>query len=122
MDEIESTGFITDTLVTSNGEIKASEVEALAEMNQRGLMDAIEKGKRENALHTGKTCPFQSMDGCITECKRDCALYCGDSCAMAARRGLKKTVNMPCPFLRQCVKGCALYGENGCSLTNIAFA
>lgn len=79
--------------------------------------------QQQQAMETGKCCPFHP-DAHINQnvpCKKDCALWVGDSCAIAARKALIDTKGRPCPFRRRCDPSCALYA-NGCSLTNTQFA
>lgn len=78
--------------------------------------DAELNKQREAA--TGKICPMYANAPMAHECKRDCALFVGDSCAFAARPATVDTQGKPCPFMRQCKPSCALY-NNGCTLINI---
>lgn len=78
--------------------------------------------QQQQAKETGRFCPFHP-DSWVSpvSCKKDCALWVGDSCAIAARKALTDTNGKPCPFRRRCDPSCALYA-GGCSLTNTQFA
>lgn len=76
--------------------------------------------RRRQAIETGKRCPFQydPNTGSARECRRDCALYLDDSCALTAFTAERDTIGQPCPFMRRCAPSCALY-NGGCTITNI---
>ena len=118
---------VTDKITLSDGATIDNTDEAINAYHERNKrnMQAIyqQERQRQQARETGKFCPFHP-DAHInqnTPCYKDCALYVGDSCALAARKALTDTNGKPCPFRRRCDPSCALYAD-GCSLTNTQFA
>lgn len=80
--------------------------------------------QQQRANETGRFCPFHP-DAHVNSnipCRKNCALYVGDSCALAARPGKVDTNGAPCPWRRVCTPSCALYRGAGCTLTNTATA
>jgi len=79
--------------------------------------------QRQQANETGRLCPL-SHDAWVqpVSCSKACALFVGDSCALAARPGKVDTNGRPCPLKRRCTPSCALYNGAGCTLTNAATA
>lgn len=117
----------SDKITLSDGATIDNTDEAIKSYHERNKrnMQAIyqQERQRQQAIETGKFCPFHP-DAHVNSnipCKKDCALYVGDSCAIAARKALIDTKGKPCPFRRRCDPSCALYA-NGCSLTNTQFA
>lgn len=117
----------SDKITLSDGATIDNTDEAIKAYHERNKlnMQAIYQQQRQQqrALETGKRCPFHP-DAHVNQnvpCKKDCALYVGDSCALAARKALTDTNGRPCPFRRRCDSSCALYA-GGCSLTNTQFA
>ena len=118
---------VTDKITLSDGTTIDNTDEAIKAYHERNKrnMQAIyqQERQRQQAIETGKFCPFHP-DAHVNSnipCKKDCALYVGDSCALAARKALTDTKGKPCPFRRKCDPSCALYAD-GCSLTNTQFA
>ena len=73
--------------------------------------------KRRQENNTGRFCPFYRDDQVLSECKRDCALYLGDSCSLTADKAERDTKGLSCPLMRKCVTSCAAY-KDGCTLIN----
>lgn len=85
----------------------------------------LEREKKEAAERAAKrrNCPIYDNTGLNnTDCSREaCALFIGESCALARLTPAKDTEGLQCPFDRykhKCRKDCALY-RNGCTLTGI---
>lgn len=99
-------------------------IHAYNEMRKQSAERARQQyNQQQRAKETGRFCPLHP-DAHVNSnipCKKDCALYVGDSCALAARPG-KVDTNKPCPFKRRCDPSCALYRGAGCALTNTATA
>lgn len=117
----------SDKITLSDGATIDNTPEAISAYNQMRKRSAEaarqQYNQQQRARETGKFCPFHP-DAHVNSnipCKKDCALYVGDSCALAARKALTDTKGKPCPFRRKCDASCALYA-NGCSLTNTQFA
>ena len=115
-----------DVITLSDGaqvENTPEAVHAHNEMSKRSAEAARQQyNRQQQARETGKRCPFHP-DAHVNSnipCKKDCALYLGDSCALAASPGKVDTNGKPCPFRRRCDPACALYNGAGCSLTNLA--
>lgn len=116
----------SDTMTLSDGSTWPNTSEAAA-AHDKARKEAIQKRiqdekQRYDAVYTDKMCPIHpdAYGNPSKECKRDCALYVGDSCALAARPAAVDTNGKPCPFRRRCDPSCALYKGAGCSLTNLA--
>jgi len=117
----------SDKITMADGATIDNTPEAIHEYNEMRKR-ATEKARnqynqQQRANETGKRCPFHP-DAHVNQnvpCKKDCALYVGDSCALAARKALTDTRGRSCPFRRRCDDSCALYA-GGCSLTNTQFA
>jgi len=118
---------VTDKITMSDGAEVDNTPEAISAYNQmrkRSAEAARQQWRqRQQARETGRTCPMHpdAQVNSNIPCKKDCALYVGDGCALAARKALTDTNGKPCPFRRRCDPSCALYA-NGCSLTNTQFA
>lgn len=116
----------SDKIIMSDGGVVDNSPEAIHDYNEMRKRSAEAARKQytqqQRAIETGKCCPFHP-DALVcpnTPCKRDCALFVGNSCAFAARPGKVDTSGKPCPFKRRCTPSCALYNGAGCSLTNFA--
>lgn len=116
----------SDKITMADGATIDNTDEAIGAYNQMRKR-AAEKARnqynqQQRANETGRFCPFHP-DSWVqpVACKKDCALWVGDSCAIAARKALTDTNGKPCPFRRRCDPSCALYA-GGCSLTNTQFA
>ena len=116
---------INDEITLLDGAtVNREELHEYNEMRKRSAEAARQQyNQQQRARETGRTCPFHP-DAHVNQnapCKKDCALFVGDSCALAARKALNDTNGKPCPFRRRCDPSCALYAD-GCSLTNTQFA
>ena len=118
---------VSDKITMSDGAEVDNTPEAIHRYNQMRKHSAErarqQYNQQQQAMDTGKFCPFHP-DAHVNRnvpCKRDCSLFVGDSCALAARKALTDTNGKPCPFRRRCDPSCALYAD-GCSLTNTQFA
>lgn len=99
-------------------------ISAYNQMRKRTAEAARQQyNQQQQARATGKFCPLHP-DAWVqpVSCSKACALYVGDSCALAARPGKVDTNGRPCPFRRKCDDSCALYRGAGCTLTNTATA
>ena len=119
--------LVSDTMTLSDGSTWPNTSEA-AEAHDKARKEGIQKRIQDqkqhyDAAHTGKMCPIHpdTYGNPNQECKRNCALYVGDSCALAARPAAVDTNGKYCPWLRRCSPSCALY-NHGCTLTNAAAA
>lgn len=116
----------SDKITMADGATIDNTDEAIQKYNEmRKRAAAAERqqyNQQQRANETGRFCPFHP-DSWVqpVSCKKDCALWVGDSCAIAARKALTDTNGKPCPFRRRCDPSCALYA-GGCSLTNTQFA
>ena len=108
-----------DTVQLSNGLTLPNDPAIIAEYNERTRkaerQRLQQKKQREEELRTGQYCPFNDPMNGLHACKKDCALYGADGCAMKRRDAEQDTKGRPCPFLRSCSPDCALY-DNGCTL------
>ena len=116
---------VTDKITMSDGaevDNTPEAIHAYNEMRKRSAERSRQQyNQQQKARETDRRCPLNHdayVNGNIT-CKKDCALFVGDSCALAARPGKVDTAGKPCPFRRRCDPSCALYND-GCSLTNLA--
>ena len=89
-------------------------------MNEQARQQEREAEAQKRAAETGKICPLHGNSPMAHDCKRTCALFCGDSCALAARPASIDTKGKPCPLRGVCGDSCALY-RSGCTLTNMIF-
>ena len=117
---------VTDKITLSDGatiDNTDESIKAYHERNKRNMQAIYQQERqRQQARETGKRCPFHH-DAYVNQnipCQKDCALFCGDSCALAAYPGKVNTAGKSCPFRRKCDDSCALYKGAGCSLTNFA--
>lgn len=103
------------TIVIDGIEIYQDEVEEHNRRRQETRKKMLaEENKRTEEQRTGKQCPVNALQ-MAHECKTDCALYRADGCAWKRRKAEKGTLGMKCPYLRKCIKECALY-DNGCTI------
>ena len=115
---------VSDTIRMSDGTEVENTPEAIQEYHE-SRKRAIEENRQQQERQqqeqkTGKVCPLhRDAQVYFTPCKRDCALYQGDSCALAARPGKVDTNGKPCPFRERCDPSCALYRGAGCSLHSL---
>lgn len=111
----------SDTVTMSDGTEVENTPEALQEyhnMIRRTQEETFKQyNEQQKALETGRRCPVNS-DSCVryVPCRRDCALFVGDSCALATRPGKVDTSGKPCPLRRTCDNTCALFVGAGCAL------
>lgn len=100
-------------------------IHAYNEMRKRTAEAARQQyNQQQRANETGRFCPFHP-DAHVNSnipCRKNCALYMDNSCALAARPGKVNTSGRPCPFRRKCDDSCALFRGAGCTLTNTATA
>ena len=116
---------VSDTITMSDGAEVDNTPESIHEYNKMRKQSAErarqQYNQQQQARETGKFCPLHP-DAWVqpVSCQKSCALFCGDSCALAAYPGKVDTNGKPCPFRRRCDPSCALYKDAGCSLTNFA--
>lgn len=103
------------TITIDGVEIYQDELEDFHRRNREAKERMLaEQNKRIVEQQTGKQCPVNALQ-MAHECKTDCALYRADGCAWKRRKAEKDTLGMKCPYMRKCIKECALY-DNGCTL------
>lgn len=93
-------------------------IERFRAMKEQARQQEREEKAKKRAAETGKICPLHGNSPMAHDCKRTCALFCGDSCALAARPASIDTKGKPCPLRGTCGDSCALY-RSGCTLTNM---
>ena len=118
---VSNTGNMSDGAEIPNNAKAISEYNAMRKRTAEAARQQY--NQQQQARETGKFCPLHP-DAWVqpVSCSKACALYVGDSCALAARPGKVDTNGKPCPFKRRCDPSCALYHGAGCTLTNTATA
>ena len=112
---------VKDTITMSDGLTEIvntpEAIKAYHDGKKAALRAAQEAQAKRLALNTGRRCPlqFDESAGHARECKADCVFYAGDSCVFSAQEATADTVGRSCPFMRRCVKDCALY-RDGCTM------
>lgn len=112
--------MVKDTIITADGIEIPNTPEAIAAYNdgKKAFLRAsqVAEAKRQ-ALNTGRMCPlqFDESAGRAKECKADCVFYAGCSCVFSAQEAMADTVGRPCPYMRRCMKDCAMY-RDGCTM------
>lgn len=80
-----------------------------------------ERREKEERAATRRNCPLKDSNGVSTDCTREaCALFTGESCALAKGKAPTDTAGRFCPFDRYgkpCRTDCALYNY-GCGILN----
>ena len=109
---------VSNTITIDGVEIENTQeaISAFHENNKRVTeRNRAEENRRNAENNTGKICPVDRFTGFEKECKRECALYIGNGCALKRREAASDTEGKRCPYMRTCTKQCALY-ERGCTM------
>lgn len=114
---------LSDEITLSDGSTRPNTPEARAAYQaERRRFLAVQQRQLDalRSQNTRRGCPIQyEIDqGHPRECKKNCAFYRGDGCALAGQAATIDTKGDSCPFMygKPCNDGCAWY-DGGCTMT-----